>query len=121
MLRQLDIPTARAALWTWQSLRNARRRLQNQRLEDIRLPPPPALPTHAVRGVAAVLDRTSNTCLERSLVVQRWLAAHGEAPDVLVGVVGPASRFKAHAWIDGEQEGDGFEVLMRVPWVEADG
>ena len=121
-LRHLDLPTARAAVWAWRSLRDARRRLKVERIDAIRLAAPPALPPHAARGVTAVLRRTPNTCLERSLVLQRWLAAQGEPRDIVVGVAGPAARFKAHAWLDGEPGADtGFDELTRVRWVEGNG
>ena len=121
-LQYLDIPNVRAALWAWRSLRDARRRLKVERNDTIRLAPPPHLPPRAARGVTAVLNRTPNTCLERSLVLQRWLAAQGDARDIVVGVAGPAARFKAHAWLDGEPGGDtGFDELTRVRWVESNG
>ena len=77
------------------------------------LPAPPGTGTQAGRGVDAVLRRTAPTCLERSLVMQRWLTACGEPRDVVIGVVGRAEAFKAHAWIEGERHA-GFEELMRV-------
>jgi Transglutaminase-like superfamily len=79
----------------------------------VRLPPPPPLPAVATRGVEGVLRRASATCLERSLVRQRWLAAHGRRVDVVIGVTAPARGFAAHAWLDGD-EADGFAELTRV-------
>lgn len=57
------------------------------------------------------------SCLERSLVLQCWLTAHGIEHDVLVGVAGGAASMEAHAWIEGydaDSQGAGFEVLTRV-------
>lgn len=49
----------------------------------------------------AVLRRTAPTCLERAAVLQTWLAAHGVAVDVVVGVNRAGGAVQAHAWIDG--------------------
>jgi hypothetical protein len=48
------------------------------------------------------LSRLKPTCLERALVLQTWLAAHGTLRDVVIGV--PPTGMKsgpAHAWVDG--------------------
>jgi hypothetical protein len=56
--------------------------------------------------VRVALWRLRPSCLERSLVVQRWLAAHGIARDVVVGTHGgPSGEFSAHAWLDGAADG----------------
>ena len=75
---------------------------------------PPELAASAGRGVDAILRRQDPTCLERALVLQSWLAAHGEPTDVVIGVTGMEGGFSAHAWLDGESPG-GFEELTRVP------
>jgi hypothetical protein len=63
-----------------------------------------------------MLRRRPASCLERALVLQRWLDAHGRSYDVVVGVTGPASGFAAHAWVDGlEAEPDGYSTLHRLP------
>jgi hypothetical protein len=75
------------------------------------VPDPPKLPRSAGIGVEAVLSRTVPTCLERALVAQRWLAAHGEPRDVVIGVmtgrIGDVADAHggvvAHAWLDGEE------------------
>jgi Transglutaminase-like superfamily len=74
---------------------------------------PPPLPPHAGRGVDAVLRRVPSTCLERALVLQRWLAEHGTQKDVVIGVTG-ASDFGAHAWLDGERVDARFRELTRL-------
>ncbi len=111
--RRLDPQALRAAWWTLRAVRGARRQLQAGRLEDVELAPPPRLPRSADRGVDAVLRRVTATCLERSLVRQRWLAAHGETRALVIGVSAPANGFRAHAWIEGEPEGD-FDELVRL-------
>jgi Transglutaminase-like superfamily len=116
ILRRLDVPTLRAAWWATRAMRRLRRDLRQVGLHA-QVPQPPALPEAAVRGVRGVAWLSHATCLERSLLMQRWLVAHGEAHDVLVGV-GPSARdFEAHAWLEGydpDESGAGFEVLTRV-------
>lgn len=120
MQRRLDLPTARAAWWALLSLVQARRSLRRRQIDRVRLPLPPQLPPEAIRGVSAVLKRQRSTCLERSLVWQHWLAAQGDPRDLVVGVAGPAERFRAHAWLEGDPESSsaGFEELLRVPWAD---
>jgi hypothetical protein len=59
-----------------------------------------------------VLRRLEPSCLERALVLQRWLAAHGEPRVVVIGVTA-AQDFRAHAWLDGEPA-PGFHEIARV-------
>jgi hypothetical protein len=100
--RRLDPHALRAAWWANHALTNARRALARRELEEIVLATPPRLPATAERGVQAVLRRRSATCLERSLVLQRWHAAHGKRRDVVIGVNGAPADFRAHAWLEGE-------------------
>ena len=115
-LRNLDVPTLRAALWTWRALYRVRRELVERGLDYEAPPPPPQLPRHARRGVLGVLRRTDNTCLERALVLQQWSASHGDPRDVIVAVRGPSVDFAAHAWVegDGDAEEETFSELMRL-------
>jgi transglutaminase superfamily protein len=106
--------TLRAAWWTARSLRRARRDLQRRPYTEVRISAPPPLPAQAARGVTAVLRRTSPTCLERALVLQRWLASHGSARDVVIGVTSSADGFAAHAWLDGEEHGGEYAELTRL-------
>jgi hypothetical protein len=114
--RRLDPQALRAAWWALRALTHARRALAGGQLDEIALAPPPRLPATAERGVHAMLRRRSATCLERSLVVQRWHAAHGLRRDVVIGVTGATTDFEAHAWLDGEQlpPDAGFDELVRV-------
>jgi transglutaminase superfamily protein len=100
--RRLNPQALRAAWWANRALTQARRALARSELEQISLAPPPALPAGAGYGVDAVLRRRSASCLERSLVLQRWHAAHGRQLDVVIGVKAPVSDFLAHAWLEGE-------------------
>lgn len=117
-LRSLDLPTLRAALWAERALRSTRRTLKRRGVEGIVVPAPPALPAAAGRGVNALLRRrASSTCLERALVRQRWLAAHGRPRDVVIAVRAPDEAFQAHAWVDGDPDGASvsFSELLRLP------
>jgi transglutaminase superfamily protein len=100
--RRLDVQAWRAAWWAHRALGQTRERLACGELGEISLAAPPALPDGAEFGVHAVLRRRSASCLERSLVLQRWHAAHGRSLDVVIGVNAPVSDFLAHAWLDGE-------------------
>ena len=67
------------------------------------VPGPPAVPRQAVRGVRWGLVVRRATCLERSLVLQRWLAEHGDRRAVLIGVAKADGRTLAHAWLEGQE------------------
>ena len=114
--RRLNPRALRAAWWATRALGQARRGLARGDLEHISLARPPGLPADADYGVHAVLRRRSASCLERSLVLQRWHAAHGRPLDVVIGVKPPASDFAAHAWLEGEPPPRGmtFGELMRL-------
>jgi hypothetical protein len=99
-----DLAAVRAAWWTWRALRVVRRALASGEVRDIALPAPPRLPGRAVRGVERALRRSEPTCLERALVRQRWLAAHGRPVPIAIGVTSPAEGFQAHAWLIGEDD-----------------
>jgi hypothetical protein len=114
--RRLDVNAWRAALWASRALGDARRALVRGQLQQIPLPAPPSLPSQAEYGVHALLRRRGASCLERSLVLQRWHAAHGRPLDVVIGVKAPVSDFLAHAWLDGEPSPEGmtFDELLRL-------
>jgi hypothetical protein len=114
--RRLDPYAWRAAWWTNGALTQARERLGRGEFGEVSLAPPPALPSRAEYAVHAVLLRRSASCLERSLVLQRWYAAHGRPVDVVIGVKLPVSDFIAHAWLDGEPAPDEitFDELVRL-------
>jgi hypothetical protein len=110
------LPTLRAAGWALRALRRLRRELPGAGL-DVRVGAPPTLPGASVRGVELMLRLCHATCLERSLVVQRWLLSRRQPHDVLVGVAGGAAALDAHAWIDrydAAAHGSGYEILTRV-------
>ncbi|HLI23464.1 MAG TPA: lasso peptide biosynthesis B2 protein [Acidimicrobiales bacterium] len=98
-----DLATLRGAWWALRALRVVKRRLGPDGMR-VTVPAPPALGPGATRGVDAILRRQPATCLERALVLQRWLASQGEPRDVIIGLAGPAADFQAHAWVDGVEE-----------------
>jgi Transglutaminase-like superfamily len=116
-VRAIDIPNLRAAWWTHRALRKVRVDLSANGLEYSPAPAPPKLPQRARRGVLAVLRREPSTCLERALVLQRWHQAQGTTRDVIVAVKNARFDFAAHAWLDGEPDGDveSFAELLRLP------
>ena len=98
--RSVDLPTLRAAWWAARSLRSLRASLPRDGL-DARVAPPPELPDRALRGVEGLLSRVARpTCLERALILQRWMASHGVRRAVVVGVATDRG-FEAHAWVRG--------------------
>jgi hypothetical protein len=109
-------PTLRAAWWAVLALRRLRGEISERGLEA-QITAPPELASGGLRGVEAALRRRHATCLERSLIIQRWLIAHGASHEVLIGVNGGADQIEAHAWIDRYDpaaQGEGFRVLTRV-------
>jgi hypothetical protein len=109
-------PVLRAAWWTWRALVVARRGLRAGAVEGVRVPRPPRVAPYAIRGVFAVLRRSQHTCLERSLVLQRWYLEHGRPRDVVVGVTAPRNGFTAHAWLEGDPEDvSEYRELLRLP------
>jgi hypothetical protein len=67
--------------------------------------------------VHAVLERRDSTCLERALVLQRWLAAQGSRHEVIIGVKPGDTKLDAHAWLDFEAEDPGnatYRELTRI-------
>lgn len=116
----MKVPTiadGRAALWAFRALRSGRAQLREGAVRDVVLPAPPAVSPRALRAVRIVLRSRDPSCLERALVLQRWLCAHGVAKDVVLGTQGSAgSEFRAHAWLDGEPQpaGDHYVEILRL-------
>jgi hypothetical protein len=114
---RFSVPNLRAAWWAVRTARRTRLRLRNENLDAALFPPPPPpLPAAAERGVQAALRRRGHACLVRSIVMQVWLAAHGDRRDLIIGVRGPNEEFGAHAWLEGEpahSDGPFHEILRR--------
>lgn len=107
----------RAAWWALRTIRTARRNVEKPDFGAGLLPLPPRLDGDAGRGVRAVLRRRPQSCLVRSLVLQRWYAGQGDHRDLVIGVTAPDRGFHAHAWLEGERghEESGFVELLRRP------
>jgi hypothetical protein len=106
-VKRPGVQDARAAVWAWRALRSVRGQLRDGGMRDVHVPAPPRVRPRAVRAVRVVLAREEPSCLERALVLQRWLLAQGIARDVVVGTNGSApGTFTAHAWLDGESMPD---------------
>src|SRR5947209_3966958 len=100
-LRSINPATMRAAWWTARSLRRLRMDLQANGLRA-ELRAPPHLPSTAVSGVTVTARCLRATCLERSLLLQKWLLAHGRPHTLVIGVPAPGDEpFIAHAWLEG--------------------
>ena len=113
MRRPPAVEDARAGLWAWRALRSARAQLRAGAVRDVRVPEAPRVPSRAGRSVRLVLSREEPSCLERALVLQRWLVEHGLERDVIVGVTG-REDFRAHAWLEGESVDERFQELTRL-------
>jgi hypothetical protein len=77
------------------------------------LPAPPT--AHSRRAAQLTLACCQATCLERALLRQARAAGAGIPRDVIVGVTAPATGFRAHAWLDGDQVEPGLVELWRYP------
>ena len=114
---RLSPSTLRAAWWAFRALRGARRDLRRDGL-TARVKPPPALAWGSRTGVNGVLRRVDQTCLERCVVQQVWLNAHGIRRPVRVGVRSDRGEgVRAHAWIDGmtdPAEVEGYTIIHTI-------
>jgi hypothetical protein len=119
MRRRPDMADVRAAVWTWRAVRSGRAQLRDGAVRDVRLAAPPQVARSAIRALRLVFWLQRPSCLERALVLQRWLAGQGIPRDVVVGTEGGASRgFAAHAWLEGEPQPPGrryVEILRLAP------
>ncbi len=115
-MRLNGIDALRATLWTIRALRATKLQLASVPVTRVRVPAPPDVAPTSLSSVRRTLDRWPSTCLEQAFVLQSWLAAHGDARDVVIGVTPPGETFGAHAWVDGEADPyrDSVHELMRV-------
>jgi hypothetical protein len=107
----------RPAVFAWldAGLADVRTSLQTEGIDArSRLRDPPYAARWLTGLVTARLAMQHATCLERSLIMQRWLMAIGRPHDVLIGVRSPRETTVAHAWLDHE-DSRGHHVLMRLP------
>jgi hypothetical protein len=103
--------------WAYLQLRYLRTEASRKTGLDVRLPASPRTGSlRGIRSLSFVLARGRATCLERSLIVQRFLADRGRSHDVVVGVQRNAlGAFEAHAWLEGidDETGIGFSEIRR--------
>lgn len=92
-------PNLRSFGWAVRQLRSVHRRLPIEGTETrIRRPVRPG--PHGWWGVRLAIFVVNPTCLERSLLLQSWMGAYGDAPDVVIGVRSGSNGVEAHAWIE---------------------
>ena len=105
-----------AFTWGVRSVRIARTKLRAGALA-VMLPAPPAISVTGVRGVRLAARVLRASCLERSLVLQRWYLQQGREIDVLIGVARDGDATLAHAWLEGEEwrNGRAYVEMTRVP------
>jgi hypothetical protein len=115
--RRARIPALlRGACWALRAWLCCRVQLRRGGLRAVRLPSSPSDRPGAQSGVHRALAHLPASCLERSLIRQRWHAARGRPLDVVIGVRGPAAKFGAHAWLDGDRpDPEAFHELARWP------
>jgi hypothetical protein len=101
-----------AVLWTELALRRVQRELRDRHI-TARVPPAALVSPLATVAASGWLRARRASCLERSLIMQRWLFAAGEPHDVLIGVASSRSPISAHAWLDHEAA-PGYKVIARV-------
>jgi hypothetical protein len=101
-----------AAVWTELAIRGLRRDLAEKRVGS-HVPPQLIVSSASMTMATLWLRLRRATCLERSLVLQRWLFAAGQPHDVLIGVSPTEGSVEAHAWLDYEAA-SGFTVIARM-------
>jgi hypothetical protein len=118
VLRRHGRDGLRVALWTARAWHRVRRQLARGGMDAVRPPAPPRTSARDRYLVLGVLHRVGASCLERSLVLQRWYAGHRTSRTLVIGVSAPSTGFRAHAWLDGEPDPHRHglvEVLHRPP------
>ena len=112
-MRGLRPDTIRAAVWALRSCRRVHRSAGV--IAGPGLPRVPDVKPAAFAGVRHVLWLRGEQCLVSAYVRQAWLAAHGDARELVIGTTGPEG-FAAHAWLSGEDatQGVGYHELVRL-------
>jgi hypothetical protein len=107
----------RVAFWTLRALRSVQRQLREGAWDAVTVPQVPDGTSDAGWIVESLMKRSRAKCLPRALVRQRWLVAHGERRDLVIGVTAPSAGFEAHAWLDGDPEchSGRYQELVRRP------
>ncbi len=101
--RAFQPATWSVAWWTLGTLRATKSEHGSPVKNRSMLPEPPYAAQRSHGGIVVRLLRlTRATCLERSLVLQRWYLHFDVEFDVVIGVASE-DAFKAHAWLDGTE------------------
>ena len=105
------------ARWARHSVAVIRAEVRQSGLE-VQVPSPSVAGPGSLRGARVALRIQGASCLERSLVIQRWWASNDVALDVIVGVRHPTRHDGApgHAWVEffDEDCSDRFAEIRRV-------
>ena len=104
------------ALWCVRCCRRVRRQIPRGGIDRIRLPAPPPSAAGDRQIAGGVLRRMRATCLEGSLVLQRWHAGQQRSRTLVIGVTAPSAGFHAHAWLEGDADAvPEMVVILRRP------
>ncbi len=102
-----DLAGLGTAGWSLFAVGQVRRQLRTARLDEVEIARPPRRAgNRAGAAVPAGLRLAGATCLEHSLVRQRWHASRGDSRVLVIGVSAPAHGFTAHAWLEGDPDGN---------------
>ncbi len=114
--RAADVHASLACSWAHMVLPLVRTRLADHPItEGVQIVAPPTVRGQARAAVAAALEARHATCIERSLILQRFDAASGRQRALIIGVTSPAAGFEAHAWLEGDAHPDrGLREVIRV-------
>lgn len=108
--------SAKVAAWTWSSVRALRPSLREDGIGAVgRVRRSPSVPAVHRSTAAGVLTMMHTSCLVRSAVLQRWDADHDRSRSLVLGVARENGSIVAHAWLEGDPEGDDFVELHRRP------
>ena len=103
---EVDGLSLTAAVWAWRTHRDVRKQLRCNGLTGLVVRAPRSVRDRDRRAMRAVLRALRATCLERSLLLQRFDATAGRPRDLIIAVSAPGNGFRAHAWLDGDRQPD---------------
>lgn len=102
----MDARSLRSAVWALRSLNRSRRQLRTGGVAAVDLTSPASVRALDRRVLLAVLRVHRASCLERSVVLQRFDSSAGRRRVLIVAVTKPGADFRAHAWLEGERQLD---------------
>jgi hypothetical protein len=97
--------------WAWREAPRVRDRLGTQGGVKVAVSAPPTASPSGIRGVGLGLSLRRASCLERSLIVQRWYLSQGRSRPMLIGIAREGASTVAHAWLEGEERRNKHEYL----------